>query len=223
MASIEKFIRAAQNPQKAAPKSTPSEKPTGATGPKLGRAGKAVVKPVAQTPFDDGAGGDRATQVATGQEVVLDIASTGTVFLNSAALVGRIVLRCSGYDAQAPGNRVLQASVFAQISGGPVRVEIASANDATYLYGLGLDPEAGVVRGPASAVNPSVLAHARAAGNLSAAAHVLTAGGRFWTNDAVPTPIPDSRVYPFAARLNITFIESLGLWRVDSPESWAFG
>lgn len=223
MASIEKFIRAAQNPEKSSPKSTPAERPTGATGPKIGRAGKAVVKPVAQTPFDDVSSGERATQVATGQEVVLDIASTGTLFLNSSALVGRIVLRCSGYDAQNPGSRVLQASVFAQVSGGPVRVEIAGANDTTYLYALGLDPEVGVVRGPASVVNPATLAHARAAGGLSAAAHVLTAGGRFWTGDAVPTPIPDSRVYPFAARLNLTFIESLGLWRVDSPESWAFG
>lgn len=223
MASIERFIRAAQNPEKVAPKSTAAEKPTGATGPKIGRTGKAIVKPVAQTPFDDVSGGERATQVATGQEVVLDIASTGTLFLNATALVGRIVLRCSGYDAQAPGDRILQASVFAQVSGGPVRVEIAGANDGTYLYALGLDPEAGVVRGPTSALNATVLAHARAAGNLSAAAHVLTAGGRFWAGDAVPTPIPDSRVYPFAARLNLTFIESLGLWRVDSPESWAFG
>lgn len=223
MASIEKFIRAAQNPEKSVPKATQAQKPTGASGPKIGRAGKAVVKPVAQTPFDDVSSGERATQIATGQEVVLDIANTGTLFLNSAALVGRIVLRCSGYDAQDPGSRVLQASVFAQVSGGPVRVEIASANDATYLYGLGLDPEVGVVRGPSSVLNTAVLAHVRAAGNLSASAHVLTAGGRAWANDAVPTPIPDSRVYPFAARLNITFIESLGLWRVDSPESWAFG
>lgn len=223
MASIERFIRAAQNPEKSATKTTPAERPTGIAGAKIGRAGKAVVKPTAQTPFDDVAAGERATQVATGQEVVLDIASTGTVFLNSAALVGRIVLRCSGYDAQNPGTRVLQASVFAQVSGGPVRVEIAGANDATYLYALGLDPEVGVVRGPSSVLNTAVLAHVRAAGNLSASAHILTAGGRTWANDAVPAPIPDSRVYPFAARLNVTFIESIGLWRVDSPESWAFG
>lgn len=223
MASIEKFIRAAQAPEKVVPKSTPAEKPTGATGPKIGRAEKAVVKPKAQTPFDDVSGGERATHVATGQEVVLDIATTGTLFLSSTALVRRIVLRCSGYGALNPSDRVLQASVFAQISGGPAKVEIAGANDATYLYGLGFDPEVGLVRGPSSAVNASVFAHVRASGNLSAAAYILTAGGRFWTGDAVPIPIPDPRSYPFALRPIVTFVEGLGLWRVDSPESWTFG
>jgi hypothetical protein len=221
MSALERYVRAAQAPEKTEKKLAATGTATASAGAKIGRTGKAVIKPKGQLPFDETDG--RSTQTETGAEVIIDISNTEIAFVNSIASVVRIRLRCSGYDAQAPGNRVLHASVFAQISGGPVRVEIAGANDTTYLYALGLDPEVGVVRGPASVLNPATLAHARAAGGLSAAAHVLTAGGRSWTGDAVPTPIPDSRVYPFAARLNITFIESLGLWRIDSPESWAFG
>lgn len=128
MASIEKFIRAAQNPEKSAPKTTPAEKPTGATGPKLGRAGKAIVKPTAQTPFDKLAG-EKASGGYDGRNVLLDVSNMSAVYLNTTASLARVALRCS--DRDPAGRRIISADIFAVVSGTGLMLPYTNTQGAT--------------------------------------------------------------------------------------------
>lgn len=131
MASIEKFIRAAQSPEKVIPKTTPAEKPTGSTGAtstKIGGTGSTVIKPKGQLPFDE----TERTKISggyDGRNVLLDVSTMSAVYLTTTASLARVALRCS--DRDPAGRRIISADIFAVVSGTGLMLPFTNSQGAT--------------------------------------------------------------------------------------------